>query len=1089
MKSIAQLFRQPIKTLSGILLVSLAAAVLCVCIGQSAAAANMRKSVEESYHTVALPTNKYQNGQYPQEILEWIDQAVDQHPKIILSDTHAGLASGYLPELIPDNYTDYLSPYSAGNSANVSVSTTQIGAPNTCAMLEITLREIDPVDVPGDGTAVYCTLRGTVERVIGLEEGYNDPTGYTAVISATFLDRASFEQALANDLIVGQRYLTYCMDYYDRDWALRATIAAPRDYAGPGTYDGLYYDSFTSENLFFLHPDMDSEEEWQALIDEGRGYVHVAYYRVDYIDDEGKKANTITSFTASMMMHLYHNISYTLLDYCIYSGNEAHTTPTIARLDGSAEEFLASEEGALWQAALDSFTVNNHAFPVVGVDNLKYIGNFARQNAWISEGRDFTAEELTGGADVCVISNILARKNGLTIGDTISVRYYESDLSAPFQDSLNENEGVINPTANYFTSDSVFSGEAREYTIVGFYDQTTIWDQSADDLYAFTPNTVFVPEASVSGPMEYSDMGMFRTLVLPNGGMDEFQTLLSMSSNEGLFLTYDQGYTDVINNLYGYELIARQALMVGLVIYAIVILLYFLLFPSQQGKAIGTMATMGATRLEKLRYVNISGWGILIPGTIIGVAAGIALRRQVMKALADSASVVAPLELDVGSLIITGVLQLIFAIVVTFLISIPLTRSRSLMKRRSFLERFRQLRKTPLYTWAVAILALIVSLVLCALHASNEAELENYEKTRLDVPITVSVTNLKGDQTTGLDLDGWVVNILAGDYSFALADYLKDIRIEFCIVNNPDNTSVKINGVEADRALQGLMSVSCASELLPVTDSCITWYPGYDESIFAGEEFVCIVPEGYTLDADPNTEAQELTFHFSRTEYTRDSMGFVIDSRYYEYECMFTVVGTYVSSLDADAIYCPFRAANTVATKLAMTPRLDSAGGTLKNNGDLEEFRTVASKFFVEPGVNATAEGAKKYGLKIDTSALKKAEVLLNNSITINRISTLLVFLLSAGAGFFVGFLMIRSRKREIILMRTLGKSNIGIYWGFTLEQMGYVLLGTIVGGAVYLWQPTDRLALFVAIYFIGLTAALLLFLNSKLITNMKEDE
>lgn len=54
MRSIRQTYRQPIKALSGVVLIALAVAVLCVCLGQSLAAANMRSSLESSYTTVAL---------------------------------------------------------------------------------------------------------------------------------------------------------------------------------------------------------------------------------------------------------------------------------------------------------------------------------------------------------------------------------------------------------------------------------------------------------------------------------------------------------------------------------------------------------------------------------------------------------------------------------------------------------------------------------------------------------------------------------------------------------------------------------------------------------------------------------------------------------------------------------------------------------------------------------------------------------------------------------------------------------------------------------------------------------------------------
>jgi len=99
------------------------------------------------------------------------------------------------------------------------------------------------------------------------------------------------------------------------------------------------------------------------------------------------------------------------------------------------------------------------------------------------------------------------------------------------------------------------------------------------------------------------------------------------------------------------------------------------------------------------------------------------------------------------------------------------------------------------------------------------------------------------------------------------------------------------------------------------------------------------------------------------------------------------------------------------------------------------------------------------------------------------------VFILTAGAGFLTGFLIIRSRKRDIALMRTVGGSNVGVYFCFFLEQMACIILGIIFGGAYNLWQPIDKLLIFALIYIAGLSLALVILLNKNLLTTVKEDE
>ena len=84
---------------------------------------------------------------------------------------------------------------------------------------------------------------------------------------------------------------------------------------------------------------------------------------------------------------------------------------------------------------------------------------------------------------------------------------------------------------------------------------------------------------------------------------------------------------------------------------------------------------------------------------------------------------------------------------------------------------------------------------------------------------------------------------------------------------------------------------------------------------------------------------------------------------------------------------------------------------------------------------------------------------------------------------------MIRSRKKEIALMRTMGTGNLAVFFGMLFEQMACVLLGAAIGGAFSLWQPIQRIGLFVGIYAVGLMIALVVFMSTNLLSSLKEDE
>ena len=126
--------------------------------------------------------------------------------------------------------------------------------------------------------------------------------------------------------------------------------------------------------------------------------------------------------------------------------------------------------------------------------------------------------------------------------------------------------------------------------------------------------------------------------------------------------------------------------------------------------------------------------------------------------------------------------------------------------------------------------------------------------------------------------------------------------------------------------------------------------------------------------------------------------------------------------------------------------------------------------------------------MDIDDSMLKSLEVSMKNSLRLNQLASAVVFALSAGAGFLTGFLVIRSRKREIGLMRTLGASHPSIFAELALEQMLCIALGIGLGGSYTLWEPVRQLIVFAAIYTAGLVVALLIFMRENLLATLKEE-
>ena len=467
MKYLRQLSRQPLKTATGILLVAIAVAALCVCVGQSIAAEETQQQLNASFLSVALPS-----ADYTKEADAWAFCYAEEHPEIVKDISSPGLISAYAPSLAPLNHTNYPNYMYGSLTNNFRWLPNNLTTQYTSAMFEITLTEISEITTTETGVSV--DIAGTVEKVIGLEEGYPDYHGFRIVSK---LCVPSVEAVDALDLVIGERYLIYGTDLYDQDCWLRRILVTD-------WYVPQYIRAFDIEKITLL----DFNQVYAAKYESDDLKFYLTEWQLDFVQ----------------LLRMIR-----LEDQSILQGKEFHDLyrePTIVHLEGSAEDFLASEEGVLWAEALRNIDINSHAFPVIGINDLMDVADFAQGKADIVEGRSFSDEELESGTKVCLISQSLAEHNGLSVGDTISFQLYENDPDVPYQINISEGNGCLNPVACYFFENTMELELSEEYTIVGIYRQDSEWVDADYNLHTFTPNTFFVPESSIKVQIVYGKL-------------------------------------------------------------------------------------------------------------------------------------------------------------------------------------------------------------------------------------------------------------------------------------------------------------------------------------------------------------------------------------------------------------------------------------------------------------------------------------------------------------------------------------------------------------------------------------------------------
>ncbi len=440
----------------------------------------------------------------------------------------------------------------------------------------------------------------------------------------------------------------------------------------------------------------------------------------------------------------------------------------------------------------------------------------------------------------------------------------------------------------------------------------------------------------------------------------------------------------------------------------------------------------------------------------------------------------------------------------------------------------KNIKRAPVRAVAVLLFAAVITMIICTLQESNEAELRNYEEAYQSVPVTVTVTEPSGTNGDDFFIRNWVwelfteeepiqiwdlseaknddevFDLLVAFYDgkleateISLTEYLTDVEVQmgWWISTINGNSYIDAAGTPF---LIGINSISGDKRLLPEYGCEIKWYEGYDESIFEGEEAVCLIPEDMAKPRFYNNGKSEAVLYFEISSVQNG-----VQVSFHEYQCTLKIAGTYTAG-DKKSIYCPVPIVEQVMSELKDEPMIFSLSATLADNSRLEEFREKMSLCFVEPSPNAEKipwgnfvystfpvglQEYYDYALDINDDNLFDLSAILEDSIKFNKTVTFFVVILSVVAGFLVGFLMIRRRKRDILLMRMVGESNARVYIGFALEQMICIILGIVIGGAYYNWSPINNLVIFAVAYFIALTLALVIFLNKKLIKNVKEDE
>jgi hypothetical protein len=340
----------------------------------------------------------------------------------------------------------------------------------------------------------------------------------------------------------------------------------------------------------------------------------------------------------------------------------------------NAEAFLTSAAGEAWKSVRELCDVTYQSVPVIATQKLESMLEFNTNQTPIIEGRSFTEEEYKSVAKVCVIGSEYAVKNGLHIGDTLSLSFYDASIY-PSEIPL---RAILLTVVGPYLPDTQRS-EADSYTVIGLYQSTGFRLSN----YSFSPNTVFLPggeaalpenlsaESSSSQELSVTTLPVLYSLVLKNGSVELFEQEMAEQGFVGCFLYYDQDYAHaqvsietLANNASRLFAFCSALGVVSTLLYALLYALWarrtavsMRLIGVRRSTALGEATTGAAlTALIALPFGALAGYLLFNSAAALVFNAGSAIRYSLGGALLAAAaqlmlSVLASLGFSAGILI------------------------------------------------------------------------------------------------------------------------------------------------------------------------------------------------------------------------------------------------------------------------------------------------------------------------------------------------------------------------------------------------------------------------------------------------------
>ena len=340
--------------------------------------------------------------------------------------------------------------------------------------------------------------------------------------------------------------------------------------------------------------------------------------------------------------------------------------PFVEYYDG----FWQTEMGDYYRQIAEAVEYSAYSLTAVAVNDMNGISAFHNNRVWISQGRDFTEEELESGAKVCLIGTRVANEMGWEIGDKIDLSFYPCEYlytagdymqhSSCRQDAI-ESSPIYRPDeADYpsayhdFPSMHIF--DQGEYEIIGIYDGLVGFGREAWELMETMPDNtdgkgvyfmnVYIPSNSVVNQPTPKLSENNTTLWINPKKLLDFQAALESS---GLTAKQETGYTMNVT-VYDHNLsqlapgleslsqISKLILVLSGLTALLTVIAFAVLYTVQNKRQIAAFRAIGMSKRQVAVLLLFAVLLVCILGAGAGAFAGQKISAQVTQSILETAA-------------------------------------------------------------------------------------------------------------------------------------------------------------------------------------------------------------------------------------------------------------------------------------------------------------------------------------------------------------------------------------------------------------------------------------------------------------------